>query len=278
MGIPLEKCLPISVNPSIYNNKPRTLYVSNHMQRNINTISFIFLIFVSITLWNSCSSVTERRPDFDVHGIDVSHYQGNIDWETVAKQGVDFAFVKATEGLTYRDSLFCNNWDEMGNVGIPRGAYHFFRPTVSPYLQAYNFTQTVNLEIGDLPPVLDFEVVGEQHRIGIISNIQTWLSIVEEMYNIRPIIYTNQQLYRRYIQGNFDDYPIWIARYNDDLPDMPFDQTWAFWQYGNKGNIEGISGDVDFNVFHGDLEALKSMTLSSSNMVPSYSLIRKYQL
>ncbi len=233
-----------------------------------------------MTLWNSCSNVTERRLDYDVQGIDISHYQKNIDWGMVAEQGIDFAFVKATEGLTYRDSFFCKNWSQMEEQGITKGAYHFFRPTVSPYLQAYNFTQTVHLKVGDLPPVLDFEVIGSQHRIGIISNIQTWLSIVEEVYNIRPIIYTNQKLYRKYIQGNFDDYPIWIARYNEEVPDMPFEQTWAFWQYGDKGQLEGIEGNVDFNVFQGDLAALKSMTLSPADTISSYSYsdIKKYQL
>lgn len=243
-----------------------------------NTIKYTILLFLSITIWNSCTSVTEKRTDYDVHGIDVSHYQKNVNWGMVAETGIDFAFVKATEGLTYRDSLFCKNWESMKDEGIVRGAYHFFRPTVSPYLQAYNFTQTVSLDVGDLPPVLDFEVVGKQHRIGIISNIQTWLSIVEEVYNIRPIIYTNQKLYRKYIQGNFDDYAVWIARYNTEAPDMPMNQAWSFWQYGDTGKIKGIDGNVDFNVFQGDLNALKSMTLSPSDTLSTYSYNPSYQL
>ncbi len=246
---------------------------------NITNIKyFILIITLALLLGNSCTSVTEKRSDFDVHGIDVSHYQKQIDWKTVAEQNIDFAFVKATEGLTYKDSLFVQNWAVMKDVGIRRGAYHFFRPTVSPYLQAYNFTQTVQLQVGDLPPVLDFEVVGKQHRIGIISNIQTWLSIVEEVYNITPIIYTNQKLYLKYIQGNFDDYPIWIARYNEEAPDMPFDQNWTFWQYGNKGELPGIEGDVDFNVFNGDINALESLVLSPTDTISSYVVNRHYQL
>ncbi len=214
---------------------------------------------------------------FEIHGIDVSHYQHRIDWDTVATQKVDFAFVKATEGLTYKDSLFQRNWSELKRVGIKRGAYHFYRPNSSPKTQAYNFLSTVSIEEGDLPPVLDFEVVSGQHHFGIISGLQTWLSIVENELGFRPIIYTNLNLYNEYIKDNFNDYSIWIARYNDLAPHMPIDQPWSFWQYGNRGRMKGIEGDVDFNVFsgsHQDLEYFGFPADSSSYAIgkPVYPL------
>jgi lysozyme len=239
------------------------------MQNKPNHIALILFLFISLVSWNSCSSVTERMHEFEVHGIDVSHYQKEIDWNTVAQQDVEFAFVKATEGQTYRDSIFCYNWGEMKRVGIKRGAYHFYTPSVDPMLQAENFLEAVEIEKGDLPPVLDFEQTGKKNRIELIADLQVWLNEVEQNYQIKPIIYTNQKLYNLYIKNNFDNYIVWIARYNTKAPDMPFTQSWTFWQYGNKGRIDGIEGDVDFNVFHGDTEALNNITytpnLNSSN-------------
>ena len=94
-------------------------------------------------------------PGYEVHGIDVSHYQAEIDWESVAEQGVQFAFVKASEGMTLIDTLFCDNWAAMKAADIRRGAYHFFRPQTPVYEQAFNFQTAVQIEPGDLPPVLD---------------------------------------------------------------------------------------------------------------------------
>lgn len=249
------------------------------MPNHFSHTKYLFLGFLTILLWNACSTdPTERLNDFDVHGIDVSHYQKNIDWDIVVKQDIEFAFVKASEGQTYRDSLFCGNWAEMKRVGLKRGAYHFYIPSVDPVLQAENFMEAVEIEKGDLPPVLDFEKTGKKSRIELIADLQTWLNIAEQNYNIKPIIYTNQKLYNKYIKGNFENYIVWIARYNTAPPDMPFSQSWSFWQYGNRGRINGIEGDVDFNVFHGDSEALNSLTYKPMPNPSSISYIKPYQL
>lgn len=254
--------------------QPRTKYCTSYMPNRLNYIAIVLFLTFSLTTWNSCSSVTERLDEFEVHGIDVSHYQKEIDWNTVAEQDVEFAFVKATEGQTYRDSIFCHNWSEMKRVGIKRGAYHFYRPSIDPLQQVENFVEAVEMDKGDLPPVLDFEQIGKKNRIELITDLQIWLNEVEENYQIKPIIYTNQKLYNLYIKNNFDDYIVWIARYNTKAPDMPFTQGWTFWQYGNKGRIDGIEGDVDFNVFHGDSEALNSITYTpnlDSSSIWTYS-------
>lgn len=201
--------------------------------------------------------------NYEVHGIDVSHYQSIIDWDIVNSQNIAFAFAKATEGESMRDSLFQKNWSEMKRVGIMRGAYHFFRPTKKAEEQALNFIETANLLPGDLPPVLDFEVKDGVARDLILTRIRSWLDIVEHHYNIRPIIYTNLKFYYSYIVGNFEDYPIWIARYSDHKPVLFTGKQWKFWQYGNRGRLEGIEGDVDFNVFQGTPEELYSMGISA---------------
>lgn len=225
--------------------------------RNIPYILF-FALLVS-----SCSEETQRKADYGVHGIDISHYQSRIDWNTVADQDINFAFIKATEGEGYKDSLFCLNWEETKRVGISRGAYHFFRPTLNPRTQAMNFRDNVILKPGDLPPVLDVEVIDGASKAEIIAGMKTWLFMTELHYGIRPIIYTNLKFYYKYLAGHFDQYPIWIARYQGfSEPKLAAGKEWDFWQYGNKGRIPGIKGDVDFNVFRGDLYELEAMTLA----------------
>ncbi len=227
---------------------------------------FILLCFMGIFF--SCNPITERMENYAVHGIDVSHYQAKIDWPVVAEQNIDFAFVKATEGESLKDSLFTNNWVAMKDVGIHRGAYHFFRPANSATKQADHFIQQVQLEFGDLPPVLDIEVIDGVEEGHLISRVKTWLAIVERNYGIRPIIYTNINFYNRYLEGYFDDYPMWIARYNTKKPQLPNGQEWMFWQYGNRGKLSGIDGYVDFNVFKGQYDQLTAMTLQPPQIRP----------
>ncbi len=209
--------------------------------------------------FHSCTPFTERMTGYLLHGIDVSHYQAQVNWEAIASQNISFAFVKASEGEDFTDSLFQSNWAALKRVGIKRGAYHFFRPTRSVYKQARNFISQVKLEAGDLPPVLDVEVTNGASNAITVMRIQTWLEMIESHYRIRPIIYTNLNFYHEYIAGNFDDYPLWIARYNKRSPKLDDDRQWHFWQYGDRGRIEGINGDVDFNVFFGQPEELEAL-------------------
>ncbi|MEZ5040911.1 MAG: GH25 family lysozyme [Saprospiraceae bacterium] len=196
--------------------------------------------------------------EFEVHGIDVSHHQAQIHWDTIANQAISFAFVKATEGATHIDTMYCHNWQEMGRIGLKRGAYHFFRTQTSPVTQAQNFINWVQMDNGDLPPVLDIEVKGDISKRALVDAVRTWLIIVETRYNIKPILYTNIKFYNRYLAGHFNDYPVWIARYNTREPRLACGRDWDFWQYGNKGLLDGIEGHVDFNVFKGNLLELES--------------------
>ena len=206
---------------------------------------------------------------FAVHGIDVSHYQSHIDWDKVASQDISFAFVKATEGEMMKDSLFCNNWQEMQRVGIKRGAYHFFRPSLSVEQQAQNFIKNVDIEFGDMPPVLDVEVVDGVSSAVLVEGVQKWLDIVEAHYHVKPILYTNLKFHKKYIAKTFTDYPIWIARYSYERPMLTYGQEWLFWQYGNRGRLKGINGDVDFNVFYGSMAELEDFCLSPGTALSS---------
>lgn len=228
------------------------------------------IIFLLLGI-SSCSEETQRKTGYEVHGIDISHYQSYINWDTVAAQDIRFAFMKATEGLEFKDSLFCLNWEETKRVGIKRGAYHFFRPTLNSRTQAMNFRNNVTLKTGDLPPVLDVEVVDGASKAEIIAGVKTWIFLTELHYGIRPIIYTNLKFYYKYLAGHFEDYPMWIARYESFAePKLAAGKEWDFWQYGNRGRIKGIDGDVDFNVFRGNIFELEDMGLAPRTVLSAH--------
>lgn len=197
---------------------------------------------------------------FDVHGIDVSHYQNNIDWNLVAADSIHFAFIKASEGMEMKDTRFATNWKSCGEAGIMRGAYHYYIPTVDPELQAKNFIASVELTNGDLLPVLDVEVTNNVTREQLLKGIRTWISTVEAHYNVLPIIYTNLNFYNEHLKGSFTDHIIWIARYSNRHPNI--DTNWHFWQYSDNGRVKGIDGSVDLNVFNGTIEALNSLCVT----------------
>jgi lysozyme len=207
---------------------------------------------------------------YALKGIDVSHYQLLIDWTRVAASGrVDFVFAKATEGVNFNDQYFCDNWEAMQREGLRRGAYHYFRASISPEKQALNFIRNVQLQPGDLPPVLDVETLDGVNKIALMRNMITWLYMVEIAYGVKPIIYTNQKFYNTYLRGeHFKDYPLWIARYHRFYqPTLADGRDWLFWQHKDTGKIPGIEGEVDFNVFQGSAKELEALCVPGA--VPS---------
>ena len=220
----------------------------------------IFAGLLTVLLF-ACESETVRMTGYEVHGIDVSRYQGIIDWEQVAQQDIDFVFMKATEGRTLRDSQFFCNWDALKALDIKRGAYHFFRPKTSPVEQAEQFIFMVEYEPGDLPPVLDIELLDDVAPEKLVESMKIWLDMVENASRMKPIIYTNMNFYNDHLAGHFDEYPLWIARYNQFFsPFVTGKKTWDFWQYGNRGKMAGINGEVDFNVFRGSRRELDTLS------------------
>ncbi|HFA50577.1 MAG TPA: glycoside hydrolase family 25 protein [Bacteroidetes bacterium] len=236
------------------------------MKIYLTSLGFVFPplygILLCSVLFVACNEQTVRKQGYDVHGIDISHHQKEIDWEKVVAQGIQFAFIKATEGESYKDSFFCENWSEMKAVGIKRGAYHFFRPTVSAAKQAKNFIETAELENGDFAPVLDVEVMDGVAPETLVDNVKAWLQIVENHFKVRPIIYSNQKFFNQYLAEHINGYPLWVARYTSwRKPRLRNGEDWQFWQYGNRGKLEGIKGLVDFNVFRGSKEDMEAYTL-----------------
>ena len=203
--------------------------------------------------------------NYGIHGIDVSKHQQTIAWQEVKKMNVNnvkigFAFIKATEGLGRVDEQFRRNWFHAQKAGIPRGAYHFFISSKSGKAQAENFIETVRLQKGDLPPVLDIEQTNGASAAEMQERVADWLQMVEKKYRVKPIIYTNADFYTNFLSGRFDDYPLWVAHYL--VQDKPrVQRSWHFWQHSESGHVNGIEPYVDFNVFNGDSAAFKRLLI-----------------
>lgn len=203
--------------------------------------------------------------NYAVHGIDVSYYQGVIDWQKVQQMKVNnikisFALIKATEGQSMVDAQFAQNWQE-SNKKVIRGAYHYFTVYRDAAIQAENFIRTVKLQKGDLPPVLDIEDAQKMPAQEVRKRIKIWLEMIEIHYNIRPIIYTYHNFYHNYLIKDkfFDKYYIWIAHYDAENPTLANNHKWHFWQHSDRGRVNGIGVPVDFNVFDGSLLDLKKI-------------------
>lgn len=202
--------------------------------------------------------------NYKVHGIDVSHHQGTIDWSAVKgteKQdySIRFVFMKATEGGDYKDRRFAENFRKAGEVGLIRGAYHFYNPNTDPIRQADFFISQVKLKKGDLAPVLDIERK-PRDKAQLQANLKIFLNRLELHYGVKPIIYTSYKYKTRYLDSpEFDAYPFWIAHYYVDM--LSYKGTWQFWQHTDYGTVPGIDTNVDLNVFNGSLNELKKYTL-----------------
>ena len=207
--------------------------------------------------YKTYSSFNIKIPiNYKIHGIDVSYYQGKINWQKVKNMkedevSVQFAFIKATEGLLLVDPYFERNWREAPKVGIVRGAYHFFRPKRDGKAQAIFFLQVVHVKKGDMPPVVDVERLDGVSPQQMRTALSDYLNYIELKTNVRPVIYTGLRFYEDYLRGDFDDYPLWIAHYHQAK--LSVDKSrWNFWQHSDKAKINGINHVVDFNAFNGD--------------------------
>lgn len=194
-------------------------------------------------------------------GLDIYHGNGQVDWETL-KSEIKFVFIKASEGLAMVDPMFQNNWTGTEKYQIPRGAYHFFRPNVDTYKQVTNFLKVVastGKYDGELPPVLDLEMIGNAAINTQVDNVLNWLSVVQKSTGKTPIIYTNSDTINQL--GNpqsFQNFPLWLAEYGVEQPRVP--KPWdkvLFWQYTDEGSLSGVTGQVDLNYFLGsDLSSI----------------------
>lgn len=215
-----------------------------------------------LLVWNGVILLNNpSEKAYPVRGVDVSHYQGEIDWRMLAGQNVDFAFIKATEGSSFTDGRFSYNYAEAQAAGIAAGAYHFFSFDSSGAAQAAHFIETVRPCAGMLPPVIDLEFYGAYadapiEKSAVAAELDAMLSALTEHYGLRPILYATEEAYGTYLADGYAEYDIWI-RDVIAKPRLADGRAWTFWQYTNRGRLDGYAGEeefIDLNVFAGTAE------------------------
>ncbi len=215
-------------------------------------ITSVFSIYFSRAVVN--------RQKYTLLGVDVSSYQGDIDWKLIENQGIDFAFIKATEGSGMTDDYIRQNLENIADTNIYHSAYHFFSFDSAGETQADNYISAVGKDEINLPPVIDIEFYGDkfenqptpEETYAILSPL---IQRLENYYETKPIIYTTSLMYYKYIHSEFSDYPLWIRNVNSE----PFLIDWDFWQFSDKGMLEGYYGKekyIDLNVYNGSEQKL----------------------
>jgi lysozyme len=222
----------------------------------IGGVVLAILFYNGIFLLNNPS---EQK--YPVRGVDVSSYQGEIDWNTLANHNIQFAFIKATEGSSYIDEYYAENYENAIKTNLRVGAYHFFSYDSPGKTQAQNFISVVLNTDDLLPPVIDVEFYGDKERNppdheSVRQELSDLLLALEEHYGKKPIIYATEKSYELYIAESFMDYDLWI-RNVFSRPSVSNNRSWTFWQYTNREVLDGYVGKekyIDMNVFCGTQE------------------------
>lgn len=230
--------------------------------------AFLFYYFFVGPLsfrWRAIYGDAPTPDGYEVRGIDISHYQDQVNWEQLRNSkvnGVPLRFVisKATEGEKMIDENFNDNFYRARENGLIRGAYHYYKANVSSERQARFFLKQVHLQPGDLPPILDVEERGLKSTKSFQRDVKLWLDMVEQEYGVKPIIYTGYKFRMDYLNDStFNAYPYWIAHYY--VKELAYKGEWSLWQYTDCGKVDGIRGMVDCNIFNGDLSALSQFCI-----------------
>ncbi len=201
---------------------------------------------VEIGSYEKVVTPQQHHPNYKISGIDVSHYQGSINWRDVARSGtVEYVYIKATEGESLVDNTFRTNLNGARRAGLRVGVYHFYIPSVSPQRQFNNFRNAVNLKEMDLLPIIDIERRGRQPLPQFQHNLKTFIQMVERHYGVRPILYCSRDFYNKYLSGPFTNYKYMVARYAEEVPQLCDEAPFVMWQYSATSRVQGIRGNVD---------------------------------
>jgi len=207
-----------------------------------------------------------------VRGMDISHYQGAIDWSKVSTDGLSFVYMKATEGSDGVDDRFADNWKGAASTGLKRGAYHFYNFCKGGAVQAAQFIKTVPADVDALPPTIDLEESGDCKKMpakaAFRKDLAAFTAKIKAAYGHSPILYVNYSIYALYFQGENDSYKLWIADIKHEAPVLPDNASWTMWQYDWHGQAKGV-GEVDLDVFNGTPEMLAALPMDGSVMVAS---------
>lgn len=225
-----------------------------------------FIVQPYNVMWKARYGQVELPQGYSIHGIDISHHQGIINWDKLSESTIGgnplcFVMMKGTEGCTMMDRRYRTNFREAGSRDFVRGVYHFLNPRRDTGVaQAEFYLSKVHLREGDLPPILDIERTGSLTREEIRREAKAWLDVCEKAYGCPPIIYTYAKFKQQYLDGpEFDRYPYWIAHYY--VKNVGDCGPWKFWQHTDCGRLPGIKGQVDLNVYNGSMYDLNKLCI-----------------
>jgi len=227
------------------------------MKKGVITIHLIFIIIFGSTLWSSLQFKSSKDFNYAIpnnyqsFGIDVSHHQGRINWDTLfaypLTPPIHFVYLKATEGKDHVDREWEYNRAALLQKKVKHGAYHFFRPGTDPIDQVNHFLKNYAPKPNDLAPVLDIETEGVSDEI-LLQNVSLFLTELENRTGKRPIIYTSYHFYKTKFQNHFEKHKFWIAAYSEPFL-LPKDERILYWQFTDKGELPFHKGvKVDLNV------------------------------
>ena len=238
-------------------------YVPFKMMKTKQTVfSILFLLFsVQLIAQDAQDTLTAKSPNpyvqcedtcQHIHGLDLSHYHGNVFWETVGDNtNMTYVYLKATEGGDRIDATFERNIEMAHRHGLKVGSYHFYRPLTDQQKQLKNFMSQCLPGEQDLIPMIDIESTGGLSTDVFCDSLFYFLDLVEEAYHQKPLLYTFRNFYNRHLAGKIDDYHLMVAMYTDEPPVLADDRDYTMWQYTAKGRIVGINGLVDKSRFMG---------------------------
>ena len=203
---------------------------------------------------------------YAIHGVDISHYQEDFNWDNIRTMDPDgdtvsftFVFMKATQGQWSEDPAFQGNWEDAHDRHIVCGAYHYFMSDQNAQRQAENFINSVKLHEGDMPPVIDVEDTRGRSKQEIVDGVKTMSQLLEKKYGTKPIIYSNISFIEDFLSDDFPDHYFWVAHYYEEELQVADEIHWLFWQHNDKAMMLGYDQKVDVNVFNGNMIELRSI-------------------
>ncbi len=226
----------------------------------MSVITLLLIFGISYILYSNGLVIPNEPMQYKVKGIDVSSFQGKVDWDVLSKK-IDFAYIKATEGSNAIDPEFKRNYEKAEMTDLKIGYYMVFSFSSPGEIQAENFINNVGEHRGVLPPAIDIEFYGGYDtrppaREDVVNELYSIITRFKEYYGVSPVIYATKKSYDMYISGGFYDCDIWIRDVVRE-PILSDDRKWKFWQYSDKGLLDGYQGEekyIDLNVFCGSID------------------------
>lgn len=237
-------------NP-IRNSSISQLFTTFATMNRFIVIILSLLSFISANAQNS--NVQCEDTCSHIHGIDLSHYQGNVFWEIIGDNTkMAYVYLKATEGGDNRDDKYIRNIELAHQYGLKVGSYHFYRPKIEQQKQLENFMTQCLPGDQDLIPMIDIETTSGLRTDEFCDSLFKFIDLVEKAYKQKPLLYTFTNFYNRYLIGKINDYKLMIAQYTQREPVLRDGRDFEMWQYTGKGQINGINGYVDKSRFMGN--------------------------